>query len=110
MLHLKINGHSYLKQNLIKNILQTYYIKNNKTENEIPELVKKNLDLQNTFFSEHFFDIDILLKELEKFRFVVENIISSEKGKLVLPKILDSINVLIETCQETLEIINMLNQ
>ena len=108
---LTINGHSYLKQNLIKNILQTYYIKNNKTENEIPELVKKNLDLQNTFFSEHFFEIDILLKELEKFRFVVENIISSEKGKLVLPKILDSINVLIETCQETLEIIkNKRNQ
>ena len=100
---LKINGHSYLNQNLITNILKQYYIQNNKKENEIPSLLKKNLELKNNFFSEHFFEIDILLEQFKKFKFVVENIISSEKGKLVLPKLRDCIDILIETCQETLE-------
>lgn len=103
---LTINGHSYFqKQNTIKKLLKEYYIRTNKrTEEEIPELLKKNLDFQNAFFSEHFFEIDILLEQLKRFKFVVENIISSEKGKLVLPKLLACINILIETCQETLEI------
>ena len=106
---LKINGYSNRNRinknnNKITNILKQYYIQNNKTENEIPSLLKKNLDLQNTFFSNHFFEIDILLEQLKRFKFVVVNIISSEKGKLVLPKILACIDILIETCQETLEI------
>jgi hypothetical protein len=101
-----INGHSYFKkQNTIKNLLKKYYIETNKrTEEEIPELLQKNLDFNNIFFSEHFFEIDILLEQFKRFKFVVENIISSEKGKLVLPKLLNCIDILIETCQETLEI------
>lgn len=101
----RINGHSYFEQNSIKNILQTYYIQNKKNENEIPELLKKNLDLQNTFFSQHFFEIDILLEQLKKFRFLVENIIHSEKGKLVLPKLLMNTDILIQTCEETFEVL-----
>jgi hypothetical protein len=105
---LKINGYSNRNRinknnNKITNILKQYYIQNNKTENEIPSLLKKNLDLKNTFFSNHFFEIDILLEQLQRFKFFVENIIYSEKGKLVLPKILACIDILIETCQETLE-------
>ena len=106
---LRINGYSNRNRinknnNKITNILKQYFIQNNKTENEIPSLLKKNLDLQNTFFSNHFFEIDILLEQLQRFKFVVENIIYSEKGKLVLPKILACINILIETCQETFKI------
>jgi hypothetical protein len=101
---LKINGHSYLNQNSIKNSLQTYYIQNNKKIEEIPTLLQKNLDYQNTFLSEHFFEIDILLEELKKFRFVTEFIINSEKGKLVLPKLLGNTDILIQTCEETLRL------
>ena len=101
---LTINGYSYVKkQNTIKNLLKEYYVKTNKRIEEIPELLQKNLDFNNIFFSEHFFEIDILLEQFKRFKFVVENIISSEKGKLVLPKLLDCIGILIKTCQETLE-------
>jgi hypothetical protein len=98
---LKINSHSYLKQNTIKNILQIYYMENQKNEEEIPELVKKNLDLRNTFFSEHFFEIDILMEQLKRFKFLTEMIIYSQKGKLVLPKLLANTDILIQTCEET---------
>ena len=101
---LKINGHSCLKQNSIKNSLQIYYLQNNKKIEEIPRLLQKNLDLQNTFLSEHFFEIDILLEELKKFRFVTVFIINSEKGKLVLPKLLGNTDILIQTCEETLRL------
>lgn len=102
---LKINGHSYFKQNLIKNSLQIYYVQNNKKIEEIPTLLQKNLDFTNTFFSKHFFEIDILLEQLKKFRFLIENIIHSEKGKLVLPKLLANTDILIQTCKETLEVL-----
>ena len=101
---LKINGHSYLNQNLIKTSLQIYYVQNNKKIEEIPTLLQKNLDLQNTFLSEHFFEIDILLEELKKFKFVTEFIINSEKGQLVLPKLIGNTDILIQTCEETLRL------
>ena len=83
----------------IRKTLTNYY-KNNKY---IEDLLNKNINLQNSYFCQNFFEIDILLEQLKRFKFVVENIISSEKGKLVLPKLLACINILIETCQETLE-------
>ena len=83
----------------IRKILTNYY-KNNEY---IEDLLNKNINLQNPYFCQNFFEIDILLEQLKRFKFVVENIISSERGKLVLPKLLACINILIETCQETLE-------
>lgn len=101
----RIEGKSKFSENTnIEDSLRQYYIQNKKNENEIPELLQKNLDLQNTFFSEHFFEIDILLEQFKKLRFLIENIIKTEKGKLVLPKLLANTDILIQTCEETLRL------
>jgi len=56
-------------------------------------------------YTSKFFDIDYLLEEFTKLKSILQRIIISEKGKIVLPRILDSIDVLIETCEETIEIV-----
>lgn len=88
----------------VKNVFISTLHKTLRILEEIPTLLQKNLDLQNTFLSEHFFEIDILLEELKKFKFVTEFIINSEKGQLVLPKLLGNTDILIQTCEETLRL------
>jgi hypothetical protein len=48
-----------------------------------------------------FFDINYLLEEFKNLKNILQRLITSEKGKIVLPRILNSIDILIETCEET---------
>ena len=51
-----------------------------------------------------FFDIEILLEQLKLMKIFLEEL-TPEEEKKALPKIIDNINVLISTCEETLEIV-----
>jgi hypothetical protein len=52
-----------------------------------------------------FFDINYLLEEFKNLKNILQRLITSEKGKIVLPRILNSIDILIETCEETIYIV-----
>jgi hypothetical protein len=67
--------------------------------------VQKNLNKKYSFFCTNFFEIKLFLEQLIGLRFIVETIIKSKEGKEVLHRLLNSIDVLIETCEETLEIV-----
>ena len=53
----------------------------------------------------NFFDIDILLEQLKLMKILLIELTSSEEKREVLKRILDSIDVLIETCEETIQIV-----
>ena len=81
---------------IIKNDLK------NKLSNVLQDIKSKN-----SSFCENFFEINIFLEQLLNFKFVVQTIIDSdidsEKEKIVLPRIFNCIDILIETCHETLK-------
>jgi hypothetical protein len=52
----------------------------------------------------NFFDIDILLEQLKLMKIFIIKLTPEEKRE-ALPRILDSIDVLIETCKETINIV-----
>jgi hypothetical protein len=66
--------------------------------------VKKKLEYLKMNNDNYFFDIDILLEQLKLMKiFIIE--LTPEEKKEVLPRILNSIDVLIETCKETINIV-----
>jgi hypothetical protein len=65
--------------------------------------LNKNYEITDKNISK-FFDIDFLLKQLKIIKcFLIE--LTPEEKREALPRILDSIDVLIETCEETIEIV-----
>jgi len=79
---------------VINNILRKYYSNANK------QLQYLKIDDSNI---SKFFDIEFLLKQLQILQHLLNELMSQEE-KEVLPRLLNSIDVLIETCEETLKI------
>ena len=89
--HKKIKDY---KTQIKKNKLSKYTANAN---NKLKYLYMKDENISN------FFDIEFLLEQLELMKiFLIE--LTPEEKKKTLPKIIHSIDVLIETCEETIEI------
>jgi len=84
-------------------------IKKNKIETKKKILSKysflnKNYEITDKNISK-FFDIDFLLTQLKILKCFLIELITSENKKDIVKRLLDSIDVLIETCKETINIV-----
>ncbi len=117
-----------VNQNILE-ILKKYIILPNILNNNIRKRLKQLKEYKNKFYSNilskynnlnvvknkkyknlttdisNFFDIHFLLKQLKILKILLIELTSSEEKREVLPRILNSIDVLIETCEETIEIV-----
>lgn len=84
------------RNSFIREILSKYTSNINK-ELQYLQITDKNIS--------KFFDIEFLLKQLKILKILIIELITSENKKDVVKRLLDSIDVLIETCEETIEIV-----
>jgi hypothetical protein len=99
-----LKRHDYLKK--VKSNILSKHTNNVNTNNVNTNNVNKKLQYlkindENIF---NFFDIEILLEQLKLMNTFLTELTPEEKRKS-LPRLLNSIDVLIETCKETLEIV-----
>ncbi len=90
---------SSIKEENLKKVISNILSKHTNNVNKKLQYLKIN--------DEHifnFFDIEILLEQLKLMKIFLEELTPEEK-KEVLHRILNSIDVLIETCEETIEIV-----
>lgn len=83
------------------------YLKNNSKS------IFKQINYDRSLFCNNFFEIEILLEQLLRFKSVLEKIIElkkiSENEEKILHRIIINVDILIETCKETL-IVNNTNR
>ena len=84
------------RNSFIREILSKYTSNINK-ELQYLQITDKNIS--------KFFDIEFLLKQLKILKILIIELITSENKKDVVKRLLDSIDVLIETCKETINIV-----
>ena len=94
--HLMLKNYNEKRHKFTLDILSKYNNVNNLKN-------KRYKDLSNDISK--FFDINFLLKQLKILKILLKDITSSEEKKESLQRILNSIDVLIETCEETIYIV-----
>ena len=98
-------------EKLLKNKESKYKIyldilSKNKNFNNLKNKIYVNLSKNNI---SNFFDINFLLKQLKILKILLKELITSKEKKEALYKILKSIDILIDTCNETFEYIKKAN-